>query len=239
MSESNDTNGIGAEPVLLAPATAANGARGLAELHQVPLVDLRAERVDQAAFDAIPLRVLTRATAVPYRLEGQRLLVALADPGDVAAGDELRLATPYAVEIGVAAREDIELELQRLARAHEFTERAALIDETGLDEDEDTTDLEAEDGISDAPPIRLVNSIILQAAEDGASDVHFMPRGRGIVVRLRLDGVMHEIEQIPERHAPGVVTRIKVLAKLDVAEHRKPQDGRISVPPAAARSSSG
>jgi type IV pilus assembly protein PilB len=229
MADSPDTNGTGAEPLLLASATAPQGARGLSELHQVPLVDLREERVDPLAFDAIPLRVLTRAIAIPYRLEGDRLFVAFADPGDIRAVDELRLATAYSVEIGVAARTDIELELQRIARTHEFSERAAMIDETSLDEEEDAIDLEADDGISDAPPIRLVNSIILQAAADGASDIHFMPRGRGLVVRLRLDGVMHEIEQIPERHTPGVVTRIKVLAKLDVAEHRKPQDGRISV----------
>jgi type IV pilus assembly protein PilB len=229
MPESTDLNGTEPEPLLLASTIAPQGARGLADLHQVPLVDLRAERIDPVAVEAIPLHVLTRATAIPYRLADERLLVALADPGDVRAVDELRLATRYTVEIGVADRTEIELELQRIARTNEFTERAALIDEIGLDEDEDATDLEAEDGISDAPPIRLVNSIILQAAEDGASDIHFMPRSNGLVVRLRLDGVMHEIEQIPERHTPGVVTRIKVLAKLDVAEHRRPQDGRISV----------
>jgi type IV pilus assembly protein PilB len=93
MSESTDRNGAESEPLLLASTTFAQGARGLAELHQVPLVDLRAERVDPLAFDTIPLHVLTRATAVPYRLEGDRLLVALADPGDVGAVDELRLAT--------------------------------------------------------------------------------------------------------------------------------------------------
>jgi type IV pilus assembly protein PilB len=215
------------DPGLLA-AAAPEGPRALAELHNVPLVDLRAEGVDKNASDAIPLHVLTRAVAVPYRLEGDRLLVALADPGDVHAVDELRFATRYDVELGVAARDDIEAELRRLARSNEFIDRAALIDDAPLDEEE-AADLEAEDGISDAPPIRLVNSIILQAAEEGASDIHFMPRDGGLIVRLRLDGVMHEIERIPERHAIGVTTRIKVLAKLDVAEHRKPQDGRISI----------
>src|SRR5712691_6291883 len=212
----------------LLAAAAPQSPRALAELHNVPLIDLRTEGVDKAASDAIPLRVLIRANAVPYRLDGDRLLVALADPGDVRAVDELRLATRHAVELAVAPREDIELELQRLTRSTEFNERAALLDDAPLDQEE-VTDLEAEDGISDAPPIRLVNSIILQAAEEEASDVHFLPRADGLIVRLRLDGVMHEIERIPERHAAGVITRIKVLAKLDVAEHRKPQDGRISL----------
>jgi type IV pilus assembly protein PilB len=229
MPESTERNGAETEPGLLAATVTPQGARGLAELHHVPLVDLRSERIDKIASDAIPMRVLARATAVPYRLEGDRLLVALADPADVQAIDELRLATRYSVEIAVASREDIELELQRIARTSEFNERAALIEEDAPLDDEESADLEAEDGISDAPPIRLVNSIILQAAEDGASDVHFLPQGRGLVVKVRLDGVMHEIERIPERHTAGVITRVKVLAKLDIAEHRKPQDGRISI----------
>jgi type IV pilus assembly protein PilB len=205
------------------------GARALADLHHLPLVDLRSERVDKDAADAIPLPVLARALAVPYRFEGERLKIALADPGDVRAIDELRLNARHPLEIGVAAREDIELELRKLSRSIEFSSRAAMIDDDAPLGEPEATDLEEEDGVSEAPPIRLVNSIILQAAEDGASDIHFVPRRDGLVVRLRLDGVMHEIEKIPKLHAPGVVTRVKVLAKLDIAEHRKPQDGRISV----------
>ena len=90
-------------------------------------------------------------------------------------------------------------------------------------------DLEADDGISDAPLVRLVNSLIFQAAEDGASDMHFEPQKDGIVVRFRIDGVLHEIQRIPKRMTAGVTTRLKVLAKLDIAERRKPQDGRISL----------
>ena len=93
----------------------------------------------------------------------------------------------------------------------------------------DEDDLEAEDGISDAPLVRLVNSLIFQAAEDGASDMHFEPSKDGQIVRFRIDGVMHEIQKIPKRMVAGVTTRLKVLAKLDIAERRKPQDGRISL----------
>ena len=111
----------------------------------------------------------------------------------------------------------------------------------GLVEDEleeelegESDDLEADDGVSDAPLVRLVNSIILQAAEDGASDLHFDPQDDSLVVRLRIDGVLHEVQRIPKRLAPGVTTRLKVLAKLDIAERRKPQDGRISLNAKAA-----
>jgi type IV pilus assembly protein PilB len=206
------------------------GPRALADLHGVPFVDLRAERIDREALDAIPLRILVRTTSLPYRLDAAGLKIAVADPADLPVLDELRLASRHPIQLAVAAREEIEFELRRLERSTEFSERAAEIDEDAqLVEEADSTDLEAPDGISEAPPIRLVNSVILQAADEGASDIHFVPRADGLAVRLRLDGVMHEIERIPKRHARGVVTRVKVLAKLDVAEHRRPQDGRISV----------
>ena len=122
-------------------------------------------------------------------------------------------------------------------RAKDAWDRAALVEEEfdlGAEDEEDGDDLEADDGVSDAPLVRLVNSIILQAAEDGASDVHFDPQDDALVVRLRVDGVLHEVQRIPKRLSPGVTTRLKVLAKLDIAERRKPQDGRISLNAKAA-----
>src|SRR5215475_14385368 len=101
-------------------------------------------------------------------------------------------------------------------------------------EEADSDDLEADDGISDAPLVRLVNSVIYQAAEDGASDIHWEPQDDSLVVRLRVDGVLQEVQRIPKRLAPGVTTRLKVLAKLDIAERRKPQDGRIALNAQAA-----
>jgi type IV pilus assembly protein PilB len=95
-------------------------------------------------------------------------------------------------------------------------------------------DLEADDGLSDGPLVRLVNSIIFQAAEDGASDIHFEPQEDACIVRVRVDGVLHEAHRLPRRLTAGVTTRLKVLAKLDIAERRKPQDGRISLNAAAA-----
>jgi type IV pilus assembly protein PilB len=200
----------------------------------LPTVDLTLEGVDKAAAQSIPTHVLERAVAIPYKLEDDRLYVAIADPTNVQAIDELRIATRHTLEIAVAPAEDIELELRRIVRATEAWERAALVeDEMDLDEEEGE-DLEADDGVSDAPLVRLVNSIILQAAEDGASDLHFDPQDDALVVRLRIDGVLHEVQRIPKRLAPGVTTRLKVLAKLDIAERRKPQDGRISLNAKAA-----
>ncbi len=212
-------------------------ARMLAARHHVPLVDLPFTGVDKKATELVPLHVLERLVAIPYALDGDSLRVAIADPADLHAIDELRLATRHQLELAVAAREDILAELRRLSRASEaFGARAALAEEEALyqEEEEDIDDLEAEDGISEAPLVRLVNSIIFQAAEDGASDVHFEPQEDALAVRLRIDGVLHEVQRIPKRMMAGVTTRLKVLAKLDIAERRKPQDGRISLNAAAA-----
>ena len=100
-------------------------------------------------------------------------------------------------------------------------------DEFEVVDEED--DLEAEDGVSDAPVVRLVNSIIYQAAEDGASDVHIEPQEDVLLVRFRIDGVLQEVQRIPKRLSNSVTTRLKVLAKMDIAERRRPQDGRISL----------
>jgi len=213
-------------------------ARSLAVRYHVALVDLALAGVDTAAAEQIPLHVLERVVAIPYALEDGTLRVAVADPGNLHGLDELRLATRYPVELGVSSREDILAELRRLARASEAFGTRAVLEEVdadlGIGETDESDDLEAEDGVSDAPLVRLVNSVIFQAAEDGASDVHFEPQEAALVVRFRVDGVLQEVQRIPKRMAPGVTTRLKVLAKLDIAERRKPQDGRISLNAAAA-----
>ena len=200
----------------------------LAAQHGLPFIELREEGVDPNAAALVPRDLLARAVALPYALRQNRLRIAIADPSDVQAIDELRLATRYQVDLAVAAREEIEAELQRISRATEAWERNALLEEeVGVDDAED--DLEQDDGISDAPLVRLVNSIIVQAAEDGASDIHFDPLVDALVVRMRVDGILHEMQRLPKKLASSVITRLKVLAKLDIAERRRPQDGRISL----------
>jgi type IV pilus assembly protein PilB len=202
-------------------------ARMLAARHRLPLVDLRLTGVSADASTHMPVRVLRRAVALPYRLEGDVLHVALADPQNVHAIDELRLATRYQLSLGVAARDEITAELDRLDRVAEAV--IETLDEEEEAADDAVADLEEDDGVSDGPIVRIVNSIMLEAAEDGASDVHFEAQEDGLLVRFRIDGVLHEMQRIPRQHMAGVTTRLKVLAKMDIAERRKPQDGRISL----------
>jgi type IV pilus assembly protein PilB len=212
-------------------------ARMLAARHHLPLVDLPLTGVDPEAAKVVPLHVLERIVALPYAIENGYLRVAVADPSNIHGIDELRLATRYPLELAVTPRDDILAEIRRLVRASEaFGARAILESEEAVLEEqaEEPDDLEVEDGISDAPLVRLVNSVIFQAAEDGASDIHFEPQEDALIVRFRIDGVLQEVQRIPKRMTPGVTTRLKVLAKLDIAERRKPQDGRISLNAAAA-----
>ena len=212
-------------------------ARILAARHRMPLVDLGMTGVDRDAAQNIQMHVLERVVAIPYSFENEVLRIAVADPANLHGIDELRLATRYPIELGVGSRDEILIEIKKLVRATEG-QRTSVQDDIddfqAEQKDEDETDLEADDGVSDAPLVRLVNSVLFQGAEDGASDIHFVPQEDALVVRFRIDGVLQEMQRIPKRMAPGVTTRLKVLAKLDIAERRKPQDGRISLNAAAA-----
>ena len=208
-------------------------ARQLAESHGLPLVDLAVTGVSAEATKLVPLAVLERVGAIPYSVDENSLRIALTDPDNVNGIDELRLTSRLPVEFAVAPLEDVMVEVRRLSRAN--VAFAAVLDGEAYQELEDEPDdLSADDGISEGPIVRLVNSIIFQAAEDGASDVHFEPQEDALLVRFRVDGVLVIAQRIPRQLAIGVVTRLKVLAKLDIAERRKPQDGRLTLGAGAA-----
>ena len=128
--------------------------------------------------------------------------MAITDPQNVRGLDEIRLATRHRVEFFVAARDEVLTELRRLTRATQALNAELLDDVEVIEEQED--DLEADDGISDGPLVRLVNSIVFQAAEERASDVHFEPQENALVVRFRIDGVLRVAQTIPKRLTSGV-----------------------------------
>jgi type IV pilus assembly protein PilB len=212
----------GAGPASARRATAAE----LADVHGLQLVDLTSVEIEAAAAAEIPVRVLERVQAVPYRFDGDRLRVAIADPGNLESVDELRLACKHPLELVVAPVNQIHSELRRLIlRAPNLNLASIQLDAELTETELESTQVIDEESIQ----VRLVDSIITRAVESRASDVHFVPMDDSMAVRIRVDGVVHDLEHIPLREAPGVVSRIKVLAKLDIAEHRRPQDGRISV----------
>jgi type IV pilus assembly protein PilB len=212
-------------------------ARALAEQYHLPLIDLAEAGLDLEATRLIALPVLERVGAIPFAFEEGTIKIAITDPQNVQGLDQLRMATRHNVEFFVAASTDVLTEIKRLSRASEALHVSLVADavaDAAVEQEGEEDDLEADDGISEAPLVRLVNSIIFQAAEDGASDVHFEPQEDALVVRFRIDGVLRVVQRIPVRLASGVTTRLKVLAKLDIAERRKPQDGRLSLNAATA-----
>ena len=157
-------------PVAVVPpvegtVTALQSARALAERYQMNLVDLAVTSVDPDVSRTVPLHVLEHVCAIPFSFDGSCLRVAITDPQNVRGLDEIRLATRHRVEFFVAAREDVLTELRRLTRASQ-TLNAPEVEEMEVLEEVEEEDLEADDGISDGPLVRLVNSIVFQAVEE-------------------------------------------------------------------------
>ena len=216
-------------------------ARALADRFHLPFVNIRAEAISKEAVEHVSPAVLLRLGALPYRLEGRTLKVAIPDPADVASIDELKLVTGHVIELAVAPRADLQSAILMHVRAGQALgarvgAEIRAIEKVEEEEEEEALDdeIEVDETSSDAPIVRLVNALMFQAAEDGASDVHVEPQEDCLLVRFRVDGVLHEVQRIPKRLANPVTTRLKVLAKLDIAERRKPQDGRMSLDAAAA-----
>jgi type IV pilus assembly protein PilB len=153
------------------------------------------------------------------------LLIAMADPSNILALDDLKLMTGQdRLRPVVAVPEDI---ASLISRAKSLDD--AVADATAQEEEDDPVISEVRESADDAPVIKLVNSIIAEAVEEGASDIHFEPEGRDMRVRFRVDGVLGEVTTIPRRMVAGVVSRVKIMGQLDIAERRLPQDGRIGL----------
>jgi type IV pilus assembly protein PilB len=198
-------------------------ARATAERFGLDHVDLTIYKPDLAAVNLLTAQAARRFNAIPIGFhQSGRLLVAMADPSNVLALDDLKLMTGYEVRPVVASREDIASLIAKMNRLDDAV--AEVVDN---DEEEDVV-VDIETG-ADAPVVKLVNSIIAQAMEDGASDIHFEPHGRDMRVRFRVDGVLSETTTIPRRMTPGVVSRVKIMGDLDISERRIPQDGRTSM----------
>jgi type IV pilus assembly protein PilB len=199
-------------------------ARVVAERFGVDHLDLGVFKVDMAAANLLPASAAKRYGAVPVRVMNERtLLVAMIDPGNVLAVDDISLMSGYEVRAAVAPEEDISTLIQRLNTLDEMTVQDAMEEESGAE----VVDLR--ESAADAPVIKLVNSLIGQGVEQGASDIHFEPVEGDLVVRYRIDGVLSEATRVPRRLVAGVISRIKIMSELDIAERRVPQDGRVAL----------
>jgi type IV pilus assembly protein PilB len=189
-------------------------------------VEILNTQLDAVAVSMVDGAVARRLEVLPigFGNEGQ-LRVAMANPSNVLAIDDLAMMTGRSIMPVVASREDILTAVGRVSSL-EGAVLEAVQDEAGPTAEER---VELRESADDAPTIKLVRSIIAQAVEQGASDVHFDPEADGFQVRFRVDGVMLDAANVPKRMVNSVVSRIKILANLDIAERRLPQDGRIGL----------
>jgi type IV pilus assembly protein PilB len=201
-------------------------ARALAERHQLDHVDLTVFKPDLTAVNLVTVQAAKRFQAVPVGFDDDgALMVAVADPTNVLNLDDLKIMTGREIRPVVATDDDVASLIGHMNRLDEAVSEAIEEDDT----EEDLALTEVRESVDDAPTIKLVNSILAEAVELRASDVHFENDGGDMRVRFRVDGVLNETATIPRKMIPGVVSRIKVMADLDISERRLPQDGRVTL----------
>ncbi len=202
----------------------------LAKFYGAPVVDIAAAEVDPAVIRLIPADVASRFQVVPYRRNGRKLTVVMANPSNIFALDDIKFITGCEVETCVASDDAIKKAIDRFYDAHESLASVMKqldddleVIEHAEDESVNLTDITADE----APVVKLVNSLLSDAIRKGASDVHIEPLEKALRVRFRIDGVLYEMMSPPNRLKAAILSRLKIMAELDIAERRVPQDGRI------------
>ncbi|OGT03863.1 MAG: secretion system protein E [Gallionellales bacterium RBG_16_57_15] len=201
-------------------------------------VSLAEFQVDAAIASLIPRSFCERQLVVPLRLEGKRLLLALADPMDVGLLDDLRFVSGLEIQPVMASITSIKTKLTELyGEETDFKDLETLVSspdpyegiEVVIKEDDSESLENLLHGTDEPPTIRLVNSVLIEAIRIGASDIHIQPRTKSVMVRYRIDGVLIDKIQIPHQLHQSLVSRLKVMSEMDISERRRPQDGRITV----------
>jgi type IV pilus assembly protein PilB len=207
--------------------TAEQFSRAIAERYGLDHIDLTAYQIDMAAANLVTVNTARRYRAIPVGfVDKETLLVAMGDPTNVLAVDDIQIATGLDCRVAVAADEDVEALIGRLNTLQSAVSES-VTDEEAEDELAEVSDMQVT--AEDAPVIKLVYSILGQGVGEGASDIHFEPGEDEMRVRFRVDGVLREAAHVPKRMINAVVSRVKIMSDLNIAEKRVPQDGRVSV----------
>ena len=202
-------------------------SRAVAERYGLDHVDLNVYKVDMGAANLLSMSAARRYKALPVGyVDTETLLLAMADPANVLAVDDIQMMTGLRCRVAVAAQEDIDALISRMNRL-EHAVSDAVQEEEEVEGEAEITELR--ETAEDAPVIKLVHSVLAQAVNEGASDIHFEAEEDEMRVRFRVDGVLYESARVPKRMIAGVVSRVKLMADMDIAEKRIPQDGRVSV----------
>ena len=219
----------------------------LEEVTKVQFIDCRSAQVDPNALKLVPHEVATRHTALPIALEGNKIVVVMAEPQNLQAIDELRFRTGRVVSPRLGFRREIVTSIDKHYGSSDGTRKgdpeheSLMLDHieighveflcasTRQSNQEALREIQAELHSKPTPAVRLVSAAIATAVEKDASDIHIEAQASGMVVRMRVDGILRELTHVPAELKTTVISRIKILADRDMAERRKPQDGRIVV----------
>jgi len=217
-------------------ATARDIAIAAAQEFGVPLLDLDAVTIDLEAVRLVNDKLLAKHRVLPLVKRGKRLHVAVADPTNLHAIDEIKFQTGLSIEAVVVEDDKLQKAVQKAIEQVDVSMPSLLDDDFDLEnldissgQDEIEADSVGRDDVEDAPIVRFVNKIMLDAIRKNASDIHFEPYERYYRIRVRLDGVLKEVAQPPVQLAQKLAARLKVMSRLDIAERRVPQDGRIKM----------
>jgi type IV pilus assembly protein PilB len=217
-------------------ATARDIAISASNEFGVPLLDLDAVSAETEAIRSVSEKLMQKHRVLPLMKRGKRLFLAVADPTNLHALDEIRFQTSMSIEFVVVEDNKLQAAVAKAIEQAESVMPNLTDDDFDLEnlevtggDDEANSDALGRDDVEDAPIVRFVNKILLDAIKKGASDIHFEPYEKLFRIRTRLDGVLKEVALPPVQLAVKIVARLKVMARLDIAERRVPQDGRIKM----------
>jgi type IV pilus assembly protein PilB len=200
-------------------------ASAVADAYGVEAVELTSFPIDPSAMSKVPLALARRHQMLPIAITGNIISVAVADPGDVLALDDIRAATGLIVKPMVVTRDDLNRLLDRYTRESNDLDEAAA--EYAAEEAASNGD-GLNSANEDAPVVRFVNALLERAITSRASDIHLEPSEFDLKIRLRIDGVLHEVDAVPRGIQAALISRFKILSGLDITERRVPQNGRIT-----------
>lgn len=200
--------------------------RVLEEQYQIPYIDINTIYIDPKVPKLISEILARKHMAIPVKLDKNRLTIAMVDPLDIIAKDDIRITTGLEIEVVISQQQDIARAINRYYDSSERAEKAVeeFRSQAGLVEEEDA---EEDADVTNAPMVRLVNTIIAQAVRSKASDIHIEPQEKNVRIRYRIDGELREVMSPSKATHSAIVTRIKIMGKMNISEKRIPQDGRV------------
>ncbi|HXO20977.1 MAG TPA: type IV-A pilus assembly ATPase PilB [Thermoanaerobaculia bacterium] len=229
---------LGSNLIKLGHLTDRQLVESLSQHFKVPSVDLNGMEIDESVIKIIPADIARKYTILPVNKAGATVTVAMIDPTNVFAMDDVKFMTGYKVEPVVASENTIRTQIDRYYGSTHAIELKKVMEDltdesTGdlevLDEDEELDLATLEEESEQAPVVKLVNIVLTDAIKRGASDIHIEPYEKEYRVRYRIDGILYEMMHPPLKLKEAITSRVKIMAKLDIAEKRMPQDGRIKI----------